>query len=328
LVALADKDNSKVAGLISVIMPCYNAAAFIEQAIKGVLQQSYTNVELIVIDDGSSDESITITERLASRHPQKITILHQDHKGPYPARNLGLGTAQGEFIAFLDADDWWREDCLKKLHNAISSYNADLSYCGWQNIGKPDSGCEPYIPPKYEDQDIAEAFLHSCPWPIHAALVRHDVIDAIDGFSERRFSAMDYDFWLRIFGHTKKMVQVPQVMAFYRWHDKGQISANKSRQVIDAFAVRKDFVSNHSPLVAHLPRQRLWALTHEPLLKEAYTAFWKRDLLTAQRLFRYAFTHGIWKKTDLKYILPSLLPGPIYRFTINTISQIRGGRPV
>jgi glycosyltransferase involved in cell wall biosynthesis len=316
-----DTTKRETDDLISVIMPCYNAGAFIEQAIKCVLEQSYSNVELIVIDDGSSDESITIAERLASRHPQKISILHQDHKGPFPARNLGLAAAKGEFVAFLDADDWWRKDCLIELHDAIISHNADLSYCGWQNIGKLSSGNEPYIPPKYEDGDIAEAFLRSCPWPIHAALVRHEVIEAIDGFSERCFSAMDYDFWLRILGYTKKLVQVPEVMAFYRWHDKGQISADKWRQVIDAFVVRQDFVSEHPRLVSHLPRKRLWPLTHGSLLKEAYTAFWKRDLLTSQTLFRYAFRHGIWKKADLKYILPSLLPGFIYRFTVNTLGQ-------
>ena len=132
---------------------------------------------------------------------------------------------------------------------------------------------------------------------------------------------MDYDFWLRIYGQTNKLVQVPEVMAFYRWHDKGQISANKWRQVIDAFAVRKNFILNNPQHVEHLTPDRLWDLTNGALLKEAYSAFWKRDLYTAQRLFRYAFWQRAWKWADLTHIFPSLLPGSLYRFLINAITR-------
>lgn len=318
-----DTRKRKTAELISVIMPCYNASAFIEQAILSVLSQDYPLIELIVIDDGSSDDSVAIAERLALHAPERITILSQENKGPYPARNLGLSAAKGEYVAFLDADDWWSNDCLSKLHNAITMHNADLAYCGWQNIGKPGTGNEPYIPPRYEDGDISEAFLRSCPWPIHAALIRHDIVDSAGGFSERQFSAMDYDFWLHIYGQTNKMVQVPEVMAFYRWHDQGQISANKWRQVADAFVVRHDFVLNHPSLVEHLTHDRLWDLTSGALLKEAYSAFWKRDLQTAQKLFRYAFRQHAWKRTDLTHILPSLLPGFLYRFSINLVTTMK-----
>jgi glycosyltransferase involved in cell wall biosynthesis len=320
-----DTGKRDSAGLISIIMPCYNAAAFIEQAIESVLGQIYPDIELIIVDDGSSDESVAIAEQLASRNSGKITLLSQDHKGPYPARNLGLSQATGEFVAFLDADDWWSNTCLSKLHEAITRHNADLAYCGWQNIGKPGSGNEPYIPPRYEDGDIAEAFLRTCPWPIHAALTRRSIIDSGGGFSERRFSAMDYDFWLRIYGQTSKLVLVPEVMAFYRWHDKGQISATQWRQAIDAFIVRKDFVGDNPQLVEHIESDRLWDLTNAPLLKEAYSAFWKRDLPAAQRLFRYAFRQRAWKRADLSHILPSLLPGFMYRFVINIITKTHHG---
>lgn len=326
MATLFDAHKRNTAGLISVIMPCYNAAAFIKQAIESVLGQNYPNIELIIVDDGSSDESVAIAEHLASRNHGKITTLSQNHKGPYPARNLGLSHAKGEFVAFLDADDWWSNNCLSKLHDAVTRHNVDLAYCGWQNIGKPGSGNEPYVPPRYADGDISEAFLHSCPWPIHAALIRHDVIDSTGGFSERRFSAMDYDFWLRIYARTNKLALVPKVMAFYRWHDKGQVSANKWRQVIDAYIVRKDFILNNPRLVEHLEPDRLWDLTNGSLLKEAYSAFWKRDLLTAQRLFRYAFRQRAWKRSDLTHILPSLLPGFLYRFMINIITQMHHGR--
>ncbi|MCD6705021.1 MAG: glycosyltransferase [Thiobacillus sp.] len=293
---------------ISVIMPCYNAAAFVEEAVNCVMNQTYPDVDLVVVDDGSTDGSVEILQQLATRYSPRLTLLFQEHLGPYPARNLGLKHAHGGCVAFLDADDYWTPDCLEKLSVAMADEQADIVYCGWQNVGLGAPGADPYIPPDYSQMDTAAEFLRSCPWPIHAALVRRDAIDAVKGFSERRFSAMDYDFWLRLYAHTQKIVRVPEVMAFYRWHDKGQISKTKWKQVLDALQVRRDFVTNYPERVAHLSKDRVFELSDGFLLREAYRAYWQRNLTDAQKLFRRAFTQGLWKAGDMKYLLPALLP--------------------
>lgn len=293
---------------ISVIMPCYNAAAFVEEAVRCVMTQNYPDVELVVVDDGSTDGSADILRQLAARHSTRLTLLLQDRKGPYPARNLALEHACGSRVAFLDADDYWTPDCLAKLATALDDGQADIAYCGWQNVGMGAPGTEPYVPPDYGQMDTAAEFLRSCPWPIHAALVRREAMDAVKGFSERYFSSMDYDLWLRLFAHTRNIVRVPEVMAFYRWHDKGQISRTKWKQVLDAWQVRRDFVAHHPERVAHLSRARLAELCDGVVLREAYRAFWQRNLTDAQKLFRHAFRQGLWEAGDLKYLLPALLP--------------------
>lgn len=309
---------------ISVIMPCYNAAAYVEEAVASALGQSYGNVELIVVDDGSTDGSREILGELVQKHPQRIRLYSQDRRGPFPARNLGLGHADGGFIAFLDADDYWASDCLEKLHAALLGHEADLAYCGWQNVGEGGPGSEPYIPPEYEKEDTAKAFLKSCPWPIHAALMRQSVIDAVHGFSLRRFSAMDYDLWLRIFGHTRALVRVPEVLAFYRWHGNGQISSRKWQQVMDALDARRNFIRQHGDLVAHLTSGELKELTLGQLRKEGYRAYWQRDLHNAQKLFRAALMGGAWKSADLRYLIPALLPGDLFRKLVQTVDRSRG----
>ncbi len=97
--------------LISVIMPCYNAEAFLEETIAGVFQQTYPNIELIIVDDGSTDRSPRLLNEAQKKYPA-LTILTQVNSGPFPARNLALQHAKGDFIAFLDADDYWTPDCL------------------------------------------------------------------------------------------------------------------------------------------------------------------------------------------------------------------------
>jgi glycosyltransferase involved in cell wall biosynthesis len=85
--------------LISVITPCFNAEKYLHEAIESVMDQIYTNIELIVVDDGSTDNSIDIAESFGD----SVILLKQDNKGPYPARNRGLRASNGKFIAFLDA---------------------------------------------------------------------------------------------------------------------------------------------------------------------------------------------------------------------------------
>jgi GT2 family glycosyltransferase len=298
--------------LISVIMPCYNAAAYLQEAVASVFMQGIKDIELIVIDDGSTDQSLQLLSALQSQHPQ-LTVLQQSNTGPYPARNRGLEAAQGQYIAFLDADDYWAEDCLEKLYAGLKLSDADLSYCGWQNIMQAGDNSPPYVPPAYEEEDMFQHFLQGCPWPIHAALVKRTLIDQAGGFSTRCFSSMDYDFWLRLAAISQRIIRVPEVLAFYRWHDQGQISATKWRQVLDARSVRQEFIATNPSLVAHLSVDTLSGLINEPLTRQAYDAFWKRDLVSAQKLFRATLKENCWNRRDLKYIILSLLPLSLFQ---------------
>jgi hypothetical protein len=309
--------------LISIIMPCYNAAPYVAEAIESVLGQSYGNVQLIVVDDGSSDASSEIVQSLASQHPDRLQLQFSNHQGPYPARNLGLRQARGEFIAFLDADDWWQPDTLEKLYGTLIEHRADLAYCGWQNVGEGVKSA-PYVPPEYEAEDPVAAFVRTCPWPIHAALIKKNLVDQLRGFSERRFSSMDYDFWLRALAQTRNIVRVPEVLAFYRWHGQGQVSAVKWRQVLDALAAQKDFIKANPRLVAHLTPEKLRDLTEGRVLRQAYNAFWKRDLVSAQKLFRHVAVAGAFKLRDLFHVGTAFfLPASLYRWLVAAIG--RGG---
>jgi len=298
-------------GLISIIMPCFNAEHYLYKTIKCVLSQTYSNLELLIVDDGSTDSSRSILSEL-SKSDDRLIIFHQQNTGPYPARNLALQHAKGDFIAFLDADDYWTVDCLDKLYQALIGANADLSYCGWQNVIENGQDGPPFVPPTYEQGNIHEAFLRSCPWPIHAALTRRSIVDNVGGFSTRCFSAMDYDLWIRLSAVTQNIVLVPEVLAFYRWHNHGQISSVKWRQVLDAWRVRKDFAVQHADLIEHLALSTRNELINGSLKKQALDAFWKRDLVSAQKLFRSLMTAGFWQTSDLKYLMPALLPLSLY----------------
>lgn len=309
--------------LISVVMPCFNAAPFIEDAMQSVLQQSYPHTELIVVDDGSTDGSTAIISRFATENPGRIVFLHQSHVGPYAARNHGLAHAHGNFIAFLDADDYWHPDALNRLHAALDATLADVAYCGWQEVGEAAVHTQPQIPPDYASVDATAHFLKACPWPINGVLIRRHLIDTLRGFSERRPTAMEYDLWLRMLASQPVAVRVPEVLAYYRRYPRGDAHIPRWRQVFDAISVREDFVRRAPLQVANLRRAERDALIYGSLLPEAYRCHWKRDTVSSRRLFRRAFRKADWKMRDLKYLLASFLPATVFQELIRFVDHRR-----
>lgn len=298
--------------LISVVMPCFNAAPYVREAVSSVLGQTHNNLELILVDDGSTDGSSETIAELTQQHSPRVRLLKTNRVGPYPARNAALKVIHGSHVAFLDADDWWQPQTLERLCAALLQSGADLAYCGWQNVG-PGIQSEPYIPPDYALEDPVAHFVRTCPWPIHAALVRRGIVDQLGGFSERRFASMDYDFWLRALGLTRRIVRVPEVLAFYRWHGAGQVSAVKWRQVLDALDAQQTFIRANPDLVRHLAGKTLRDFTEGEVLRQAYRALWKRDMVSAQRLFRHVAMRGSFGFRDLRHVASALLPLRLYR---------------
>lgn len=304
---------------ISIIMPCYNAEKCIETSIDSIYRQTFKDFELIVVNDGSTDNSLAILKKLAESHPG-LRVIDQPNKGPGPARNRGIKEASGQFIAFLDSDDSWHTDCLSKLHQALQTdRDASIAYCGWQNIGLEPNRCKLFVPQDYENPEKIETLLRSCCWPIHGALTRKSAIDAVDGFDEQWTSCMDYDLWLRI-APFNKIVLVPEVLAYYHHHDGEQITKNRLRIALNHWRIQLKFLESHPEIAESLGKDKLEEITNGELLHRAYVSYWKGDLFTSHHLFRKLLLLGRFKTKDIKYLLPSILPFPLYR---KLITQLR-----
>lgn len=112
---------------ISVIIPVYNVSCFLGQCVESVLNQNYTNVEIILVDDGSTDDSPIICDKFAVKYPDQVRVIHKTNGGLSDARNAGISIATGDYIAFLDGDDFWSNDnALSLLSNRVQQTKSDV----------------------------------------------------------------------------------------------------------------------------------------------------------------------------------------------------------
>ncbi len=118
---------------ISVIIPIYNIKDYIDRCLNSVINQSYTNLEIIAVDDGSTDESGDITEEFA-RRDSRIKVIHRENGGLSEARNAGINVATGEYIFFVDGDDWIDRHTLETLARIAAVHDADVVACGIRKV--------------------------------------------------------------------------------------------------------------------------------------------------------------------------------------------------
>ena len=295
---------------ISIIMPCFNASQTIREAIQSVQRQAYADWELIVVDDGSTDESAKVVRGILDA---RIHLFVQDNAGAASARNRGLQEVKGRFIAFLDSDDTWDPAFLGKMLGALDPHeDAVLAYCGWQNVGVEGGRGKPFVPPDYEPLDRAEVLLGGCRWPIHGVLVRRHAVEVAGTFDVTLQTSEDYDLWMRI-APQGKLILVPEVLVYYHHHGGEQITKNRLRAALNHMRAQKMYLLRNPDEAARLGPGRVRELVTGELLRQAYQCYWDRDLHAARELFRKVMLAGYGRPKDWLYMLSTLLPMPLHR---------------
>ena len=204
---------------VSVIMPSYNHGHFIDKAIESVINQTFNNWEIIVIDNHSTDNTQEVLKKYKDINLRKISIKN---KGIIAAsRNLGIENSQSEYIAFLDSDDVWYpnklEVCLELLsHNYDMVCHAEK----WTGLSKDKNV---FYGPEHRTSYDSLLFSGNC-LSTSAVVLKKEILSSVNGFSEEPTfnTAEDYDLWLRISKENKKIGIVNEVLGEYRLHDSNE----------------------------------------------------------------------------------------------------------
>jgi glycosyltransferase involved in cell wall biosynthesis len=217
---------SPIAPRVTVVVPAFNAAGFIEAALQSVRSQRYQDFEVIVVDDKSADDTVARVERIAGIDSRVSLMRHDTNSGrPAVARNTGIAAARGEFIAFLDADDVWLPWKLQDQVTILSRHgDLVLVYSMFQSIGRLRRSDIAYgVKPLPFRAAVSRADLErENVIPCSSVVVRKDAVDAAGGFDvDPQLAAVeDYDLWLRLSARGG-IGLIPRIHGLYRADAEG-----------------------------------------------------------------------------------------------------------
>lgn len=310
-----------VAPLVSVIIPAYNAEAYVLDAIRSVQAQDYTPLEIVVVDDGSRDRTVELVRAAVP----EVRIVSQPNAGVAAARNTGLREARGDFICFLDADDGWFPGKLAaQVDHLLRHPETGLVSHRWL-VWKPDADGSYRLPDIAAPADpsalnpersgwIYTELLFDCIVHTSTVMIRREIATEVGYFDTTLKVGEDYDYWLRV----SRLCRIDQLAATYSWYRTvpGSLSnrpypVNYEYQVISAAVARWGAAA---PDGSSVPYARVRARLARLALDFAYGHYHHGSPRLAMRASLEALRHEPWRWRALAYLVASGLkacwPGP------------------
>ena len=252
MMGIVDGENMDNKELISVIMPAYNSEKYIGRTIESVLAQDYANLELIIVDDGSKDNTRAIAEGYAARD-SRIKVLVQSNQGVSVARNYALDNAIGKYVAFLDSDDLWDSDNLTNMVNVGEHTDAGF-ICAGMDIVNIDGSIE-QGDTIFKDGSLMEFVTDNNEirffFGVGSILIRRDILERYHIRFDAGIAIMeDIGFYIKLLTVTK-IKHVPKIMAHYCKHDASATTAaynpEKWSGSVEIFKYAEPYISKYRP---------------------------------------------------------------------------------
>lgn len=216
---------NKVNGMVSIIVPCHNSFYFIKDCLESVLAQTYRNWEMIIIDDFSTDNSSDLIQKYINRDSRIKLIKHEKNSGVAIARNTGIKNAIGDYIAFLDSDDYWHPKKLEIQLLCFLENDVDVVFSEYYRFN--NSGMIGKVSVPNEIVEYKDLLKGNCIGNLTGIYRRKKFLDIF----QKSVGAEDYLFWLEIFSRPSvKGIGIPMPLAYYRVAEKANsLSGNKFR---------------------------------------------------------------------------------------------------
>jgi len=311
---------------VSVIIPTFNRAHLVKDAIRSAVVQTVSPLEIVVIDDGSTDDTAQQLADLASELPLPLVYVRQENAGGNVARNRGVKAAQGAYVAFLDSDDVWHPDKLEKQLAALDARpEAGAVYCGLREV-EVESGRVLSEPNRaYPAGDlVAKLLVSDVTAPTSTYVVRRSVMEAAGYFDESLEARQDWDMWIRV-ARQVPIAVVPEALVDFRHHAGPRTVTDPERElrayrrIMDKYAdwrveagpgvVRKAhaaYFRRVGRVAFHFQGDRgralknhIRALRHDPFALDTYAAMAGSVLPRRARHHLHRAWNGIFGRTAL-----------------------------
>ena len=291
----------------SVVIPLYNKAPYVRKALQSVFDQTFRDFELIVVDDGSKDDSLTVAKETLEGSSLDHQLIHQDNAGVSTARNNGVAASHGDFICFLDADDWWEPNFLERMDWLIREYpDAGIYGVNYYIISRGKQRVALHIP--------STGYINYCdcyrklqmPLTSISVAIPQEVFRSMGGFKPHLKLGEDFDLWIRI-ALTRKVAYLDEPLAYYFqdsnpvWRGTGHLTAPKAHMLWNLGYLEPEEKTNpdYKRLIDEL---RIYGLLSY-LLSDKYREEAKTELAKVD-----------WKKQPIDVRLRYKLPVPVLKF--------------
>lgn len=279
--------------LISVIIPCYNKSDVISVTIDSVLAQTYEDFEIIIIDDGSTDNSIEV---INTYKDSRIRLIPQQNSGVSVTRNIGIKEAIGSWIAFLDADDWWHPNYLKVLVNNINS-NPSVQFIGTQFYSLADKkGWKPNVWVNQPTQstsriitNLPKEWILGIPFFTSSVCIQKNILfKQSEPFKPRQSQGEDLDLWFRLAEQTS-ILNITQPLVVYRTEQTSSLSteAFTTEEPYHIKSMQQRLNTNNIP--THLITSSKYFIAQDKLTRARLSAIEANRIKALQLIFEALF---------------------------------------
>lgn len=282
--------------LISVIVPVYKVEAYLDKCISSILRQTYTNLEIILVDDGSPDRSGEICDAWAAKD-DRIKVIHQANAGGGAARNAALDVARGDLIAFVDSDDYLAANMFEYLNRHMVS-GVDLVECGFVSVSGDEAPFVPeaktvqtYTAEAAMKEHIQDRYFRQLIWN---KLYRRQILDGVRFPEEKGID--DEFFTYQAIGNARKLVRTDAVLYAYRQQSSSvmhTLNVRQRLQAVKAKTQRHAYICRHMPQLEQMSGRALWFTC----IYQGQLAL--RDKDSAQRKQVLAFLPGVLRENPI-----------------------------
>lgn len=275
---------------VTVVMPCYNGVDYIAQALDSAIAQTHRPVQIIVVDDGSRDDSAAFVRDYIAAHPDHaIELIQQPNAGEPAARNTGIRAARGTWVAQLDTDDWWEPDKLEKQLAAAAEAGPECVLVHTGVVGHfPDGRVGDMSRPPVSTRTgwCTKALLDPMSIGHPSIMVRKSALDQIGGYDASFTQACDIDLYFRL-SVVGTFAFVPRYLLHYRYHAK-QMSASPVQQIRHHHRAIFNFFAAHPDVEEQIGQAHIRAKLAEHVGLKLKSLYWRRNLPAFRELLAYA----------------------------------------
>lgn len=331
---------------ISVIIPVYNIQQHLRECLDSVLGQSYPHLQVICVDDGSTDESPAILAEYAQKDP-RVQVIRQPNAGPGAARNTGLEAATGEYVIFLDSDDWFEPDFLEQMVDTAQREGADVAICRAVEFDT-NSGRElpsewmmkkQYLPGKlaFAPQEMADhlfQFTYGMPWD---KFYRRELLTS----SGIRYPALknseDLAFVYPTLLAAKRIAVVDEVLIHHRINRMASVSNSRCGQPeapYEAFQIVKEYLEQHQLMDTYRRSFLNWAMEFlvwhisnmsQRDIQRQYLHMLRRQWLPQLHFEEHPASYYESKSCYAKYLLARYAPYPVFAAVVKVYKKAKHG---